>query len=62
MTSNKCIKVGAITIGFDDLQDLRVKQTGNPIAEEKVPEMLRTTIKTRSQPWQDAQQKNSMST
>ena len=37
-------KVATITIAFEALQDLLAKRTGNPIANEEVPEMLRTAI------------------
>ena len=38
-------KVATITIEFETLQDLLRRRTGNPIANEEVPEMLRAAIK-----------------
>ena len=39
-------KVATITIAFESLQDLLHKRTGNPIANEEIPEMLRTALKS----------------
>lgn len=36
----------AITIGQDSFEDLLAGRTGNPIAENEIPEMLRAAIKT----------------
>ena len=38
-------KVATVTIAFETLQDLLAKRTGNPIANEEVPEMLRAAIR-----------------
>ena len=39
-------KIATITIAFEALQDLLAKRTGNPIANEELPEMLRAAIQS----------------
>jgi hypothetical protein len=39
-------KATTITIAFDALQDLLAERTGNPIANEEIPEILRTAIQS----------------
>lgn len=39
-------KAATITIVYESLQDLLAKRTGNPIANEEIPEMLRLAIQS----------------